>query len=75
MKINSNIKFKEVELTEIPVGECFMFGNEIYIKTLGITNKDKGIVTKGVNLRSGRIVFFDETEIVNPIKAEINLTI
>ena len=75
MKINSNIKFKEVELTEIPVGECFMFGNEIYIKTLVTTNTDKGIAIKVVNLRTGKIILFDETEIVNPIEAEIDLKI
>lgn len=75
MKINSNIKFKEVELTEIPVGECFMFNNDIYIKTSGITSNDKGTVVRVVDLQSGRLIVFDEIEIVNPIKAEIDLKI
>lgn len=75
MKINSNIKFKEVELTEILIGECFMFANDIYIKTSGITSNDKGTVVRVVDLQSGRLIVFDETEIVNPIEAEVNLKI
>ena len=75
MKISSNIKFKKVELTEIPVGECFLFANDIYIKTSGITSNDKGTVVRVVDLQSGRLIVFDETEIVNPIEAEVDLKI
>lgn len=52
-----------------------MFANDIYIKTSGITSNDKGTVVRVVDLQSGRLIVFDETEIVNPIEAEVNLKI
>lgn len=75
MKISSNIKFKEVELFKILVGECFMFNNDIYIKTSGFNSNDNGMAIRAVELQTGRLVLFNETEIVNPIKAEIKLFI
>lgn len=75
MKISSNIKFKEVELSEILNGECFMFNNDIYIKTSGFNSNDNGITIRVVELQTGRLVLFNETEMVNPIKAEIKLFI
>lgn len=72
-----NISFKKQNccVKDIPIGECFVYGNELFMVTDRLTDRDgDGIIC--VNLSNGTIpssTYIDWETIVTPVNINVDV--
>lgn len=53
---------------DIETGNCFIHGTDLYLKIWG-----DDLVDSAVNLRTGEVNFFEETDRVQPVQATVRM--
>ena len=70
MKIVHKLVGNTIKLGSIPFGDCFMFENNIYIRTSGSVNNSIQVV----KLDDGTLRTMVYTKLVTPVKSEVNFS-
>lgn len=70
MKIVHKPVENTIKLGSIPIGECFLFENSVYIRTSGSVNNSIQVV----KLDDGTLRTMVYTKLVTPVKSEVNFS-
>lgn len=72
MKIINKRPSIEPKFKDVLLGECFIYEDNIYMKTEEII-EEFGDIVNVTNLETGALGCFDDEEIIEPIEAELRI--